>query len=428
MSANALIIEADRSVPLVHVSASTSTGTLLDPVGKEGATRLLLRLMRRSTVGLSAEALAEAIDRLGATLGGEANRSVCGFHGSVIRRNQSAYFELLERVMTDVNFDEEEFALIQAEADAEWVESLDNDSSLALKFFSREFFGAHPYGRVASGTRTSLRSLGLSDLRAIYHRHFSGALTFAFAGDVELPSASRFTEAVERKLNADETTSDELPPPEGPRGRNLVFVDKPSRTQTQILVGCLGSHPQDDDHVALFLGHTIFGGTFSARLSREVRGKRGWSYGASSHLPYDRLRQSFYAWTFPAAEDAAPCLSLKLKLLEQLIDRGVTKTELLSAKKYLKNSNVFSRDTAAKRASEQLDARTYQLPLGYHDSFVDKIMETRLEDVNSALRARLSAKNLLITVLGTKTDIYPSIAEAIPELSASKIVNYDRED
>lgn len=422
------VCQEDHSVPLLHVSASCPSGTLLDPKGKEGATRLLLRLMRRSTQGLSADALAETVDRLGATLGGEASRSAAGLHGSVIGRNQDAYLELLHRVITAVDFDEQEFSRIKAEADAEWVESLDSDSSVALKHFSRAFFGAHPYGRSASGTRKSLQAVTLADLESLYRKQFSGPLYFAFAGDFDLKAAEEFSLRTMQKLPHVSPALPHLPEPLGPQGRNLLFVDKPSRTQTQILVGCLGSHPTDDDHIPLFVGHTVFGGTFSGRLSSEVRGKRGWSYGAYSHLPYDRLRQSFYAWTFPAASDAAACLTLMLQLLKKWIEGGITKAELARAKKYLRNSNVFTRDTASKRASEQLDALTYQLPVNYHDSFVERVMETRLEDVNRALKRRLSHQNLLVTVLGTEADIYKSIHDAIPDLNSAQVVKYDVED
>ena len=63
-------------------------------------------------------------------------------------------------------------------------------------------------------------------------------------------------------------------------GRHLVFVDKPDRTQTQILIGGLGTSAHDADHVPLIVANAVFGGTFTSRLMQEVRSKRGWSYGA----------------------------------------------------------------------------------------------------------------------------------------------------
>ena len=146
-----------------------------------------------------------------------------------------------------------------------------------------------------------------------------------------------------------------VPEPTLRPGRHLVLVDKPERTQTQILIGCLGTHAHDEDHVALHVGNTIFGGTFTARLMNEVRSKRGWSYGAYSSLPYDRHRRGFSLWTFPKASDAAACITLELDLLAKWWKDGVTPKELAWAKRYLVRSHAFAIDTAGKRVGQMLD-------------------------------------------------------------------------
>jgi zinc protease len=208
----------------------------------------------------------------------------------------------------------------------------------------------------------------------------------------------------------------------------LTFVDKPDRSQTQILIGCLGTHPSDDDHIELFIGHTIFGGTFCARLSREVRGKRGWSYGAYSDLPYDKMRQGFSLWTFPQASDAADCIQLELDLLHELLEMGISEEELEAAKKYLKNSHVFSIDTAAKRAALSLDGFVHELPGDYHDRYLERIAAVTKDEVNAALQHRLSSTNLEITVLGTFSEIGSDVEKAISGLREKSVIPFDSPD
>src|SRR5690606_30281998 len=138
-----------------------------------------------------------------------------------------------------------------------------------------------------------------------------------------------FTEGLPPNSQPEALVSVEAVTEPSPRsGRNLVVVDKPERSQTQILIGGLGSSPHDPDHVPLLVANTVFGGTFTARLSEEVRSKRGWSYGAYSSLPYDRRRQAFSMWTFPASTDAAACVALELQLLESWVTEGITEAEL----------------------------------------------------------------------------------------------------
>lgn len=422
-----LIIEADSALPLFHLSVTSPRGALFDPIGKEGAVRLLLKLMRRSTVGMKSDEIDESLDALGATLGPDVRRSASGFHGSAISRSAESYLDLVARLISSPHFDEKEFERIRKEALADWIESLDNDSVLARRAFTRAFYADHPYGRLSGGTPESLERLTLDDLESLHASLFRiDSLLVTVAGDVPPQLARQLSARLAQAASGATARVDAPPPsPAGPRGRHLTFVDKPERTQTQIMIGCLGTQPLDDDHTALYVGHTIFGGTFGARLSREVRGKRGWSYGAYSDLPYDRQRQAFTLWTFPQASDAADCIALELSMLEKFIEKGVTKSELSAAKRYLKNSQPFSVDTAAKRASQIQDRLIYGLPEDYHSGFAERVSALTVEDVNSAIQNRLSHENLEITVLGTQADILSDIENAISDLSGRGVLAYD---
>ncbi|HWO13455.1 MAG TPA: insulinase family protein, partial [Polyangiaceae bacterium] len=175
----------------------------------------------------------------------------------------------------------------------------------------------------------------------------------------------------------------------------------------------------------LHVANTIFGGTFTARLTQEVRAKRGWSYGAYSSLPFDRCRHAFSMWTHPKADDAGPCLKLELDMLEQWVNEGVTQDELAWAKRYLVRSHAFALDTAAKRVSLKLDAELYQLPPGYYQEYESRVQAVTLDQANDAIRTRISADNLLVTIVGTASHIQGPVEAAIDRLNGSETVPYD---
>jgi zinc protease len=321
---------------------------------------------------------------------------------------------------------EQEFGKLKRETLAELVEIRDHDRELAQRWFGRHLFAAHPYGRSVSGTQDSVSSIAREDVTSLYSLvTTSNNLVFAFAGDIDAGRANSIVERIEAALPAGETRRDSIPEPVMNTGRHLVIVDKPERTQTQILIGCLGTHPHDPDHLALHVGNTIFGGTFTARLMQEVRVKRGWSYGAYSSAPYDRHRRSFSMWTFPKASDAAACIALELELLEKWVAQGVTAKELAWAKRYLVRSHAFAVDTATKRVGQALDEEVYGLPPGYHAEYVERIRALSIQEVNTAIRTRITPNDLLVTVLGTAGDIESSIRAAVPRLESTKIVPFD---
>jgi zinc protease len=323
---------------------------------------------------------------------------------------------------------EAELGRLSRETQADLLESLDDDRGLARRWFRKKLFEGHPYGRSVSGTTSTLTKITQPEVarraRQLMQRD---QLLFAFSGDIEASEAERFRERIVERLPPGNVGEDLTPQPTPVPGRRLVIVDKPDRTQTQIMIGGLGTHAADPDHTALLVGNTIFGGTFTARLTQEVRSKRGWSYGAYSNLPVDRRRQAFSMWTFPKAEDAGPCIALELELLHKLRDGGVTKKELAWAKRYLTRSHAFAVDTPAKRVGLLFDAALYDLPPGYYEDYLKRIAQVSLEDVNQALLARLPENDLLVVVVGTASALRTQVEAAIPNLASTEVVPYDSE-
>jgi len=326
----------------------------------------------------------------------------------------------------DVEFRQDDLDRLKREMHAELVDSLDNDRAIAKRWFRRRMFKEHPYGRSVSGSPKSLAAIGLEDIEKNRQQLFKkDALVFAFAGDIDRDDAHRHATRIANRLPEGQGEVDPSSDPVGPKARTLVFVDKPERTQTQILIGCLGTHPSDEDHIALHVANTIFGGTFTARLTQEVRAKRGWSYGAYSSLPFDRRRHAFSMWTFPKATDAPACIKLELDMLSQWLDRGVTKKELAWAKRYLVRSHAFSLDTAAKRVGLALDSLIYDLPARYYEDYVEHVQAVTLEQAHQAIKNRISQENLLVTVVGTSATTQKGVEDAIDGLASTEVVAFD---
>jgi len=424
-----VLVETSHALPLVSLTIALRSGAALDPEGKEGLSRLVARLMRRTGGGLSPQVIDTRIDSLGASLGAEVSHSNVAFHGTVIARSIEPFVDLLGDVIARPGFADEELERLKRETEGELIEARDNDRSLARRFFRRKLFPDHAYGRAVSGSVSSVRRVSSADVAPLYRQTLVGQnLVFAFAGDIEQSAAERIAARIGDALGNGTAPADTVPEPSLPAGRRLLIVDKPERTQTQILIGTLGTHPRDADHVALHVGNTIFGGTFTARMTREIRSKRGWSYGAYSSLPYDRRRQAFSMWTFPKSEDCAACLRVELEMLREFRERGVTKKELAWAKRYLVRSHAFAVDTAAKRVGLNLDAQIYDLPDGYHEQYIERVRAVTLEEVNQAVSGRISDRDLLVVVVGTESRIGDAVRGAIDELGASEVVPYDTDD
>ena len=423
-----VLVEPFHAIPLVSIVVALRSGAAHDPPGKGGLTRLAMRMLRRGCEGMTAEQIEAAIDRLGAEMAVDTGASTVAVHAQVIGRSLDAFVDLLARLLSTPTFPADELERLERESVAEIIESRDNDRVVAQRAFQRAFFPDHPYGRTATGTTQSVASIGRDDAVAFWQRHVvRGNIVVGFAGDVDGKTAAKLAERLVVGVAAGAALADPVPPPAMQTGRRLLFVDKPERTQTQILVATLGTSPHDADHAALGVANAIFGGTFTSRLMKEVRSKRGWSYGAYSRLGIDRQRQAFSLWTFPGADDAAKCLALELELYEKFVAGGITARELGFIKRYLTRSHAFEIDTAAKRLHQALDIELLTLPSDYYSRYLEHVDAVTLEAANKAVRARLSVDDLLSVVVGTSSQILEPIRACIPRLASHEVVAFDAE-
>jgi zinc protease len=421
----AYLVES-HELPLVDLSISFRSGAALEPTDKHGVTRLFARMLRRGAAGRTSDDIEAMIDRLGGEIAIEVSASSITMHAQVIRRNLEPFLALVTDLLVKPTFPEDELARLRREAVAELIEARDSDKALASKFFRRAVFGKHPYGRGTSGTVKTIPTIIRADVVATHALHIKrGNVVVGVAGDVSEADVRKFILPMIAAIPEGASVADETPEPTFPKGRRLVFIDKPARSQTQIMIGALGTHARDPDHFALHVANTVFGGTFTARLMKEVRSVRGWSYGASSRMPIDRRREGFSMWTFPAATDAAACIALELGMLEELIAKGITDQELSFAKSYLSESYAFDVDTAYKRVRQAVDEEIYGLPADYHTGYVGHVQGVTLAQANASLGARLSASDLVVVVVGTASEIKDAIAKEIPKLASTEVIPFD---
>ncbi len=398
-----VLVESNRALPLVQLVVCFGGGAAHDPPDRGGLANLACRMLRRGCQGMTAEQIEARVDSLGGELATHASLGSISVGCEMLSRSAESLTELLATLLAQPSFDAEELAKLQRQAEAELISSRDDDGLLASRALRRHLFEAHPHGRRLAGTVASLKAVSRDELQSFHQRTFcrNNALV-AVCGDVDHDRARLLADKLMSGLAEGEAIAYPAAEPTSPEGRNLVIVDKADRSQSKLGIGSLGTHPRDVDHTALLVANTVFGGTFTSRLTREVRGERGWSYGASSHLTISHVREAFSMWTAPSAEDSAACLALELDLLQRWVEEGIEQDELDFSRAFLQRSYAFEIDTAKKRLGQKLERVLLRLPEDYHDGFIERVGDVSLQEANAAIRARIDPSRLWVAAVASE--------------------------
>ncbi len=407
-----LLVEENHDLPLVRVLVALTTGAADDPVERDGLTNFSTELMARGAGGRTRAELDAAFDALGAGLEIVTDLDGCYFEITVLRKKLDGALALLGDVLARPDFPTEEADKLRREVRAQLDELRDDDGSLARRYFQRAMYGEHPYGRTVIGSEPTLAKLDEHGARA-WHKEAlrTGHLMIGFAGDLDEREAESLVVRHFGSLPDGGAAPAHYPAPRGRSGLRLTLVDKPDRTQSQILFGQPAPAWSDPDYWPLLVATTAFGGTFTARLMNEVRSKRGLSYGASARIGRGRGPKALVAHVFPSLEQTPETLELVLRLWREWIESGISDEERSFAAGHLASSFAFNLATPEDRLELRAQVALAGLGDDYAARYAERVRAVTLDDTRRAL-ARQSAGDLELCIVSTADELLPLLEEA----------------
>ncbi|MCS6911909.1 MAG: pitrilysin family protein [Myxococcales bacterium] len=400
------LLEENHDLPLCRLQVTVRVGAAEDPGGEgrdlAGLCNFATELMRRGAGGRTRTELDAALDHLGASLTVSAGRESVTFDLLALREKLEEASALLADVILRPDFSAEEAGKLRRELRAHLDDLRDDDSALCSRFFYRGIYGQHPLGRPIEGTAESLERLTVEDARSWHRQNLhTGTVVFGAAGDLTERELLSLCERHFRDLPTGPRPSPTLPEPTPLSGMHLHLVDKPERTQSQILIGQLAPRWNEPHWLPLRVAATAFGGTFTARLMDEVRTRRGLSYGASARTGAGRGRPLLVVHVFPSAEQTAETLELVLRLYREWAEGGLRPEEVEFAREYLARSFAFRIETPEARLNLRTEVELAGLQADYIARFPGWVRSITPAQVDEALRAQLRPRDLLVTLVCT---------------------------
>ena len=406
MSAIQSLLVENHQRPYATFNLILRQGSLRDPVGKEGLTYLAANMLLRGTDAHNQQELAEAIEQLGSMVDISVGKDAVFLRADGLKRNQETLLGLISEVLTRSTIPQDELDKLRRQTQAEIVDLRNHDEALARQFFLRLLYDGHTWGRLGKGSIESLDQVTRDDIVAWLDAHLRrDDLFLACSGDVTPDEQDALVDEHLAAIPAGKNGDAGFPAVVPPQGRTVLLLDKPERTQTQVVMGHLCIDANHPDYFPMLLANTIFGGTFTARLSREIREKRGWSYGAYSHVSPGLRTGSFSLRFFPTNEHTPPAIALTFSLLEDLVASGVTDEELTFAQSNLVNQFPFRIDTAPKRLEQEIWTELFEWPPDFLDRYVERVKATTREEIAAALRRNIHPNDLVVTVVGTAAEV-----------------------
>lgn len=395
---------AAPELPIVDVQVIFDGGAARDK-DKGGVALLTNALLPEGAGQLNAQQISERFDELGAQFGGDAQRDMANLSVRTLSDEKVLWptLELMSLVLSEPTFPEDAFNRERKRLLIGLERKKQSPGALADEAFYKAVFGNHPYSVIPEGKEESVNKIAIEDLKQFYNRYYVAAnAVIAIVGDLDKAKAEKVADAIVGKLQQGKP-ADILPDVSALQESKNVKVEHPS-SQTHILIGQPGMRRGDPDYFALYVGNHILGGSgLVARLSNEIREKRGLSYSTYSFFLPMRKNGPFTIGLQTKTEQVDEALKVVDQTVTDFIKNGPTRKELDAAKKNITGGFPLRISSNKKIVGYIGMIGFYNLPLDYLNSFNDKINAISIKDIKDAFQRRVRPDNMVTVLVGKMT-------------------------
>jgi len=389
----------ENSIPFTAIEFVFDGGATLDLPGKRGATNLMMGLIEEGAGDLTAREFQQKRESLAASFDFDTFDDSVTVSAVFLTENRDEAIELLREALINPRFDQDAIDRVRSQVLAGIRSDANNPNRIASAALDAAAFGDHPYGSTINGTEETVSALTRDDILTAHRNALTTArVHVGAAGDISAADLGGLIDKLIGDL-----------PQEGPAlpasvefglGGGITVVPY-ATPQSVALFGHTGIKRDDDDFFAAFILNEILGGRgVESRLFREVREKRGLTYGVSTFLVPKDFAELYLGSVASANDRIAEAIEVIRDEWALMAENGITQAELDAAKTYLTGAYPLRFDGNAAIAGILVGMQSVDLTPEYvanRNTFIEAVT---LADVNRVAADLLDPAGLHFVVVG----------------------------
>ncbi|HEX7058999.1 MAG TPA: pitrilysin family protein [Solirubrobacterales bacterium] len=404
-----VVTEEVPSVRSVALGLWVRTGSRDETQAQAGVSHFLEHLLFKGTARFSAIEISERFDGLGASVNAATGKETTHLNARFLDEHTEEVFDLLAEMLlapTYPEVDSEREVVLEEIAMYE-----DEPQDRVHDFLAEAVFGEHPLGRRVLGEAEVIASIPVPEIESYHRARYTDAnIVVGAAGNLD---HERIVELAGRLVS----------PPQGGEAGTGAAIGAESRLrfhakdteQYHICFGAPGISRSDERRYALAVLDSIFGGSTSSRLFREVREKRGLAYSVGSYS--DQYTDCGLVATYVGTrednvEEACTIIGAEL---ERLRSEPVSTEELARAKESVKGRLVLSSESTGARMSRISRATLFDLPIDTLDEMLAKVDAVTVDDLTGLAAELYGAERLSAACVGRDEDRFRKALAPVSE-------------
>ena len=409
-----VVTEGVPSVRSVALGLWVRTGSRNETPAQAGVSHFLEHLLFKGTERYSAIEISERFDGLGASINAATGKETTHLHARFLDEHTEEVFELLAEMLlapTYPEVDSERQVVLEEIAMYE-----DEPQDRVHDVLAEAVFGEHPLGRRVLGEAEVIASIPIPDIEGYRGARYTGPqIVVGAAGHLD---HARIVELSERLVKPP-AEGEGVAPESGLDGSGRLCFYPKETEQYHICFGAPGLRRDDQRRYPLAVLDSIFGGSTSSRLFREVREKRGLAYAVGSYSEQftdQGLVATYVGTREDNVEEACAIIGAELARLRS---EPVSAEELNRAKESVKGRLVLSSESTAARMTRISRATLFGLPIESLDEMIAKVDAVEVDDLTELAAELYGRERLSAACVGADEDGFRAALAPVSESLAA---------
>jgi predicted Zn-dependent peptidase len=396
-----------EGVNSIATSVMVNVGSRFETPAINGVSHFLEHMVFKGTKKYPTTDAVMFIERMGGLQNAYTDIDITNYHNKTLSADWKEALEINKELTLYPRL-EEQYVDKERDVILEEMKRYEDEPSMKVgEIFHGLMYPETKLGMQVIGTAKALKAADAGTLRSYHDAWYTPDRTvIVVAGKIDAQQADAITKQTEewfgntasKKTDATENVSDIQKTP------NVVVLTKKDAQQAHITLGVRTFGRNNSDRFSWNVFNLLFGVSFTSRLFKEIREKRGLCYTVRSASDgWDDVGYwSIYAGV--ATEKVEETVKAITEELTKVVQSGVTDEEVVVAKKRLLTMLAFRSEDPEFMNEYYGRQELYHQPILTLDDYFAHITAVSKESINALVRKYILTQTMNLAVVWNKPD------------------------
>jgi len=396
-----VVFEEGKYIPIVSIQLVFENAGHLSNT-KDGLADMAAKLMNEGTAKEGSVGFATKLDAHAVDIGAHVGRESFVIEVSALKSEFAYAVERLKELLKDPNYTEEAMDHVKRQKIGWLTQKKSDFDYIAASKLRETLFKGAALARPYNGTLESVKDISLEDIKTFIQSHvgYNNAIAVV-GGDITFDEAKKYT--IEILTLLPKVKEGSIEKIKASAKKETILIEEDTQ-QAYIYFGSPFNYSYEakDQYKAKIAEYLLGGAGFGSRLMEEIRVKRGLTYGAYSALRRTKSVSYLSGYLQTKLSTQTEAKDLVQKVVDDFVNKGITKEELEAAKAFLVGSEPLRTETLSQRLGRAYSEYYYGRPLGFSKEQLKKIETVTLEEMNTFIESHKELSDLTFSIVTKK--------------------------